>query len=143
MRAVAVSVVLAGVLGLTGACGSSTSGSVVADPGTTSTSPSTPSSNTSPSKSPSKPHHSSTGPSSPDWASCSSVWKAGARLPASYPGCNQGNTSVAADRLGCSSGQRLVRFDNHWWAAAGGVIHQARDLKHDQTYIHSAQVCRG
>lgn len=133
MRAVAVSVVLAGVLGLTGACGSSTSGSVAADTGTPSTNPSNPS----------KPHHSSTGPSSPDWASCSSVWKAGARLPASYPGCNQGNTSVAADRLGCSSGQRLVRFDNHWWAAAGGVIHHVRDLQHDQTYIHSAQVCRG
>lgn len=134
-----MSVCLVGVLGLAGACGSSTPGSVAADPATPATSPSTPSSDASPSK----PPRASTGPSSPDWAACDSVWKAGERLPASYPGCNQGTTSVAADRLGCSSGQRLVRYDNHWWAAAGGVIHHSRDLIHDRTYIHSAQVCRG
>jgi hypothetical protein len=137
MRAALVIACLLGVLGVSNGCGSSTSTSTAADPGSSSPTSTTPTSE------PSTTHHTSKGPSEPSWADCSIVWRAGERLPGSYPGCNQGNASIAADRLGCSSGQRLVRFDNHWWAAAGGVIHHSNDLMHDKTYIHSAQVCRG
>ena len=137
MRAALIIACLVGVLGVSNGCGSSASTSTAADPGSSSPTSKTPTSE------PTKTHPTSKGPSDPSWAVCSTVWKAGVRLPASYPGCNQGSTSVPADRLGCSSGQRLVRFDNHWWAAAGGEIHHSDDLRRDKTYIHSAQVCRG
>jgi hypothetical protein len=78
-----------------------------------------------------------------DLPACGEVWQAGAKLPDNYRGCVQGTNETRADRLGCSSGQRMVRFDNHWYAVLGGRIHHSRDLVHDAQYLHSVRVCRG
>jgi hypothetical protein len=78
-----------------------------------------------------------------DLPACGEVWQAGAKLPDNYRGCLQGTNETRADRLGCSSGQRMVRFDNHWYAVLGGRIHHSRDLVHDAQYLHSVRVCRG
>ena len=94
------------------------------------------------SSSPSPSHTSSSGTAS-DLPACSKVWKPGAKLPHDYQGCLQGTNEARADRLGCSSGQRMVRFDDHWYAVLGGQIHHSKDLVHDAQYLHSVRVCRG
>lgn len=83
------------------------------------------------------------GSTASDLPACGEVWQAGAKLPHNYRGCVQGTNETRADRLGCSSGQRMVRFDNHWYAVLGGRIHHSRDLVHDEQYLHSVRVCRG
>ncbi len=132
MRRLVVSGLLAvvGALVLAG-CGSSSS-TVATDPATT---PSASTHATSPTHSAS--------PIPGNVPACSKVWHSGARLPASYPGCHVGATMVTADRLSCSSGQRIVRYDNRFYAVPGGVIHHSQDLRHNRTYLHSIRVCRG
>jgi len=89
------------------------------------------------------PSHETSSTTASDLPACSQVWKPGAKLPHDYQGCLQGTTEARADRLGCSSGQRMVRFDNHWYAVPGGRIHHSKDLVHDAQYLHSVRVCRG
>lgn len=85
---------------------------------------------------------SSSGSPMPSGPACGSVWNSGAKLPVAYKGCVQSGAWVAADNLGCSSGQKLVRFDDHFWAVRGGTIHRATSLKTDKAYQHSVMSCR-
>src|SRR5690349_23628566 len=47
---------------------------------------------------------------------CSAVWVAGKRLPAAYAGCAIDGALVKPHRVGCSSGQGYVLYDQRWWA---------------------------
>ncbi len=75
---------------------------------------------------------------------CSAVWKEGARLPFIYPGCvDDGGQFVKRDSLSCSSGQRIVRFDDQFYAVPAGRIHQAESsLEQDKKYRSAVLRCR-
>jgi hypothetical protein len=126
--------------GLLTACGddSSTAADPASSPSSAASASSEPSSTaTAPaSESPSTPP-----PSGP---ACGKVWQEGATLTRSYQGCVEGGTYVDRDVLGCSSGQRIVRFDEHFYAALGGRIYQTESvLDKDRGYRDAVAVCRG
>jgi hypothetical protein len=108
----------------------------VADPAdsTTSATPSDP---------PSEPATSDTASPLPSWAACSDVWVKDAKLPRQYRGCLEGDTAVAADSLGCSSGQRIVRYDDQFFGVAGGTIYHVQGpLNKNTQYLKMIRVCR-
>lgn len=122
------------------------------DPGPdTAVDPGDSSSETSESPSPSEtssPSPSETADPGADAPACSAVWKDGARLPRAYQGCNEGTGEsrefVARDVLGCSSGQRMVRYDEHFYAVLGGDIHRTESrLDDDAGYGDAVARCRG
>jgi hypothetical protein len=79
----------------------------------------------------------------PDWPSCDEVWVADARIPVVYKGCLDGETAVPADNLTCSSGQRLVRYDERFFGVAGGKIYEAMGpLEKDKQYLKMVRICR-
>jgi len=76
--------------------------------------------------------------------SCASVWVDGAGLPRDYDGCVDGESFVTKDALGCSSGQTMVRFDDHYYAVLGGTISQTDAvLDDDNGYRDAVASCRG
>lgn len=92
-----------------------------------------------PSESPSE-----TTPPTPDWPACGDVWVADARLALGYKGCLEGDTAVKADNLSCSSGQRIVRYDDSFFAVAGGTIYETSGpLEKDKLYLQKVRTCRG
>lgn len=93
-----------------------------------------PSSSASPSASP------SASMGAPD---CAGIWKGGGELPKSYDGCNSAAGFVASDKLGCSSGQRMVRYGDHFYAVPGGTIHETKSsLEDDRGYREAVKSCR-
>ncbi len=79
----------------------------------------------------------------PGTPACADVWTAGAVLPRTYSGCADGETYVPADKLGCSSGQRLVRYADRFYAIAGSDISEADGpLMKDKDYGSAAARCR-
>ena len=74
---------------------------------------------------------------------CSDVWQEGARLARAYDGCEDGGELVAREGLGCSSGQRLVTYADHYYAVLGGSIHETeRSLLRDRGYVRTVRGCR-
>ena len=87
---------------------------------------------------------SETAPPTPDWPACGDVWVADARLALGYKGCLEGDTAVKADNLSCSSGQRIVRYDDSFFAVAGGTIYETSGpLDKDKVYLQKVRNCRG
>jgi hypothetical protein len=88
---------------------------------------------------------SATAPSSavPTGPECATTWAGDAKLPKGYQGCVGEGGWVAADRLGCSSGQALVRYADTFWAVPGGTIHATEGLDSDQGYRDAIASCRG
>lgn len=79
----------------------------------------------------------------PDWPTCDSVWTEGGKIPAQYKGCLDGSDEVAADNLSCSSGQRIVRYQDTYFGVAGGTIYQASGpLDKDKQYLKMVRRCR-
>jgi hypothetical protein len=71
------------------------------------------------------------------------VWAKDATLPAGYKGCLKGDTPVRADSLACSSGQRIVRYDEQYFGVPGGTIYQAQGpLNKDKQYLKMIRICR-
>ena len=107
----------------------------------------TPSSTAASESTPSAPASSATSePSaSPTGPACAAVWSDGATLPRVYVGCvSDSGEFVARDPLACSSGQRLIRFDNRYYAVPGGTIHRAaKPLDDDAEYRAAVARCRG
>jgi hypothetical protein len=69
---------------------------------------------------------------------------ADAQLPLGYKGCLEGDTAVEADNLSCSSGQRIVRYDDSFFAVAGGSIYETSGpLEKDKVYLQKVRTCRG
>lgn len=99
-----------------------------------------------PSGSAAKPGRSdrSAGEKVPDDApECGEVWREGATLPRIYPGCVAEGAFVESDRLSCSSGQRMVRYDNRFYAVPGGTVREARPtLAKDRDYRDALASCR-
>src|SRR5918993_1782243 len=122
---VALLLPLALLLGSLTACGGD-SDSTATDPGawdsstaTETASPAEATQTSEPSETPSE-----TTPPTPDWPACGDVWVADARLALGYKGCLEGDEAVKADNLPCSSGQRIVRYDDRFVAVAGGLIYE-------------------
>ena len=87
---------------------------------------------------------SETTPPTPDWPACGDVWVADARLALGYKGCLEGDQAVKADNLSCSSGQRIVRYDDSFFAVAGGTIYETSGpLDKDELYLKKVRTCRG
>ena len=87
---------------------------------------------------------SETTPPTPDWPACGDVWVADARLALGYKGCLEGDTAVKADNLSCSSGQRIMRYDDSFFAVAGGTIYETSGpLEKDKEYLQKIRTCRG
>jgi hypothetical protein len=102
-------------------------------------SPSEATETTEPSETPSE-----TTPPTPDWPACGDVWVADARLALGYKGCLEGDEAVKADNLSCSSGQRIVRYDDSFFAVAGGTIYETSGpLDKDELYLKKVRTCRG
>jgi len=79
----------------------------------------------------------------PAWPACSEVWVADAKLPFRYKGCLEGDQAVEADHLSCSSGQRIVRHDDRFFAVAGGKIYEVPGpLDKDKQYLDMVHTCR-
>ena len=74
---------------------------------------------------------------------CDDVWRDGEELPGSYAGCNSDEGFVAAEKLGCSSGQRMVSYGDHFYAVLGGTIHGTESsLEDDRGYRDAVASCR-
>lgn len=127
-------------------CGSDEGGSAQASD---TSSPSSPASNepaTPPTtSSPSSAATPSGGTQVPDGApACVDVWQAGEKLPRTYAGCVDGSDYLRRDVMGCSSGQRLVRFADQYYGVLGGTIKQAATtpLVDDAEYRDTVIACR-
>ncbi|TIC87404.1 hypothetical protein E8D34_09740 [Nocardioides sp. GY 10113] len=73
---------------------------------------------------------------------CSAVWQEGADLPSEYGGCAAEGAAVEPTIIECSSGQRVVTYDDHYWALRGNVIGFAADgLKDDPAYKKMIYAC--
>ena len=74
---------------------------------------------------------------------CAVIWRGGGELPRSYDGCNSESGFVASDKLGCSSGQRMVRYGDHFYAVPGGTIYETESpLEDDRGYRVAVASCR-
>ncbi len=129
-----------------GACGSD-GGSAAADPAAApapSTAPSTaPTSTPADSSGDGTDTPDATESSAPGWPTCETVWSEGADLPKGYAGCTDGEESVGAEIVDCSSGQRIVVYADHYWAVRGHVIGFAPEgLRDDSEYAHDLYSCR-
>lgn len=79
----------------------------------------------------------------PDAPDCAEVWVTGGPIPRSYAGCNDGESFVERQALGCSSGQRLVTFDDRWYGVVGGLVREGTTpLDQDREYRASVDSCR-
>jgi hypothetical protein len=124
-------------LALLVACGDG-SGSTAADPVGSDSTSAAPTDTSTPSDT-----ASASASATPDWPACSDVWTADADLPGGYKGCLEGDTAVPADGLMCSSGQRIVRYDEQFFAVPGGTIYQASGpLEKDKQYLKMVRICR-
>lgn len=107
------------------------------------------SSPTSPSETPtSSPSETPTPEPGADAPACGDVWRDGARLPRAYKGCNEtpgdASTYVKRDVLDCSSGQRMVRYADHFYGVLGGTVHRTESrLSKDRGYGDAVARCRG
>ena len=74
---------------------------------------------------------------------CSEVWQQGGAIPRGYQGCaDETGTYVERDALGCSSGQRMVRYGDRFWGVLGGTVNEAQgSLEDDRDYRISMRSC--
>jgi hypothetical protein len=134
LRAALGAVGVAAVL-LTSACGSESD-----EPADTTAEEST-SQSPSPSESP-ETSDETTPTAPPGTPACADVWQEGATLPRSYSGCTEGDTYVERSAIGCSSGQRLIRYDDRFYSVPGGTVQQARpSLAKDKAYRKDLASC--
>jgi len=73
---------------------------------------------------------------------CGTVWKDGAMLPRGFTACQVKGYEVKTEQRGCSFGQRLVIYDDHFYAVRGGTIHRTETpLKQDRGYKSAMASC--
>ena len=75
---------------------------------------------------------------------CTDVWADGATLPHRYTGCSDDSGDLVKPRsIGCESGQRIVTYDDRFYAVPGGTVHQAdTTLEKDRDYRAALMRCR-
>ena len=94
----------------------------------------------SPSEEPSKSEGPTPAPE--NMVACTAVWKDGARLPHGFVACQEKGYAVKTEQRGCSFGQRLVTYDDHFYAVRGGVIHRTPTvLARDRGYRSAMASC--
>ena len=78
-----------------------------------------------------------------DAPECSDVWSDGARIPRSYKGCvDESGSYVERDVLGCSSGQQMVRYGDHFYGMLGGTAYETEQpLDEDRDYRAATRRC--
>lgn len=132
--------VAAAVLLLAG-CGSEGDGETQAEDTSSPTASTSPSATPSPTSAPAP----TTTPAPPGTPACAALWQAGRTLPKGYDGCaDAAGLLVAADVLGCSSGQGLIRYDERFWAVAGGPVQGGKGaLADSRDYQKVVSTCRG
>ena len=74
---------------------------------------------------------------------CADIWQEGGDIPRTYRGCaDETGAYVERDVLGCSSGQRMVRYADHFWGVLGGTVNEADgSLDADRDYRESMRNC--
>jgi hypothetical protein len=73
---------------------------------------------------------------------CADVWREGARLQRVYRGCVDNGEYVKAEATSCSSGQRMVRYADSYYAVLGGTIHHVSGtLEQDRDYRAAIRSC--
>lgn len=74
---------------------------------------------------------------------CSSVWVTGEDLPEDYSGCLEDDETVKPEIIDCSSGQRIVTFNDEYWAVRGEIIgHAPAGLDDDEPFADVLYSCR-
>ena len=75
---------------------------------------------------------------------CEDVWVEGRDVENAYDGCAQGDSTVPADRLRCSSGQFVVTYDDRFFATLGGRVVDTGDggLNKSKQYRDVVMKCR-
>lgn len=74
---------------------------------------------------------------------CADVWTSANDLPDDYRGCDDNGTRVPPETIDCSSGQRIITFDGHFWAVRGHRIGQSEGaLLDDPDYQSAIASCR-
>jgi hypothetical protein len=92
---------------------------------------------------PSTSESASPSPSS-DAPDCATIWVEGQTLDRRYQGCAQDGVTVAVEKVGCSSGQTFVLFNDEFWAVKGGIVKHAPDgLAASKAYREDMAACRG
>lgn len=137
-------VVAAAVL-LLAACGSEGDGETQAEDASAPTASSSDSASASATATPTATTSATRAPAPAGTPACTAVWQAGRTLPKGYAGCaDAGGLLVAPDVLGCSSGQGLVRYDERFWAVAGGPVQGGKGtLAASRDYQKVVSTCRG
>ena len=79
----------------------------------------------------------------PGTPECADIWQEGGDIPRGYQGCaDETGVYVERDALGCSSGQRMVTYDDHYWGVLGGTVNEANgSLDEDRDYRESMRNC--
>lgn len=73
---------------------------------------------------------------------CEDVWVEGADLPRSYDGCVDLDVFVPRDAVPCSSGQRLISYDDRFYGVAGGEVRVSDEaLDDDADYRDALRSC--
>lgn len=82
-------------------------------------------------------------PAPPGTPDCTEVWQEGETIPRGYQGCaDETGAFVERDVLGCSSGQRMVRYGDRFWGVLGGTVNEADgSLDDDRDYKASMRNC--
>ena len=74
---------------------------------------------------------------------CADIWTEGAKLPRMYAGCAADDAYLERDVIECSSGQRVVRFDDSYYAVLGGPVQAAPpSLSENDDYQEFLVSCR-
>lgn len=83
------------------------------------------------------------GSESSDGPACEDVWAAGEQIARTYRGCvDESGAFVERDSVGCSSGQRMVVFDDRFWGVLGGTVYEADgSLDEDRDYRDATRRC--
>ena len=80
---------------------------------------------------------------SSDLPTCSSIWVTGEDLPEDYSGCLEDDETVKPEIIDCSSGQRIVTFNDEYWAVRGEIIgHAPAGLDDDEPFADVLYSCR-
>lgn len=78
-----------------------------------------------------------------DAPGCQEIWAEGSSIPRTYQGClDDTGAYLERDAVGCSSGQRLVVFDDRYWGVLGGTVYEASgSLDKDGDYRATTRRC--